>query len=107
MNATFGADVKNLNGTKDVFVSSATFEDASGAANFNTTELNKYNLLVNKAEGSLKQASVFLNEIKEYGQSKFMMNAMFKTFMNRFIRSGIPIKDAQSTSDLFVGFYSL
>ena len=66
MSATFGADVKNLNGTKDVYVSSATFEDASGAANFNTTELNKYNLLVNKAEGSLKQASVFLNEIKEY-----------------------------------------
>ena len=106
MNATFGADVKNLNGTKDVFVSSATFEDASGAANFNTTELNKYNLLVNKAEGSLKQASVFLNEIKEYGQSKFMMNAMFKTFMNRFIRTGIPIKDAQDTANLFVGFYS-
>ena len=106
MSATFGADVKNLNGTKDVYVSSATFEDASGAANFNTTELNKYNLLVNKAEGSLKQASVFLNEIKEYGQSKFMMNAMFKTFMNRFIRSGIPIKDAQDTSNLFVGFYS-
>ncbi len=106
MNAIFGADVKNLNGTKDVFVSSATFEDASGAANFNTTELNKYNLLVNKAEGSLKQASVFLNEIKEYGQSKFMMNAMFKTFMNRFIRSGTPIKDAQDTANLFVGFYS-
>ena len=106
MNATFGADVKNLNGTKDVFVSSATFEDASGAANFNTTELNKYNLLVNKAEGSLKQASVFLNEIKEYGQSKFMMNAMFKTFMNRFIRSGTPIRDAQDTVNLFVGFYS-
>ena len=106
MNATFGADVKNLKGTKDVYVSSATFEDASGAANFNTTELNKYNLLVNKAEGSLKQASVFLNEIKEYGQSKFMMNAMFKTFMNRFIRSGTPIKDAQDTANLFVGFYS-
>ena len=106
MSATFGADVKNLNGTKDVYVSSATFEDASGAANFNTTELNKYNLLVNKAEGSLKQASVFLNEIKEYGQSKFMMNAMFKTFMNRFIRSGTPIKDAQDTANLFVGFYS-
>ena len=106
MNATFGADVKNLNGTKDVYVSSATFEDASGAANLDTTELSKYNSLVNKAEGSLKQASTFLNEIKEFGQSKFMMNIMFKSFMNRFIRAGVPIRDAQSTSDLFVGFYS-
>ena len=106
MNATFGADVKNLKGTKDVYVSSATFEDASGAANLDTTELSKYNSLVNKAEGSLKQASTFLNEIKEFGQSKFMMNVMFKSFMNRFIRTGVPIRDAQSTSDLFVGFYS-
>ena len=106
MNATFGADVKRLNGSKDVYVSSATFEDASGAANLDTTELNKYNLLVNKAEGSLKQASTFLNEIKEYGQSKFMMNAMFKTFMNRFIRTGTKISDAQSTVNLFVGFYA-
>ena len=106
MNATFGADVKNLKGTKDVYVSSATFEDASGAANLDTTELSKYNSLVNKAEGSLKQASTFLNEIKEFGQSKFMMNIMFKSFMNRFIRAGVPIRDAQSTSDLFVGFYS-
>ena len=106
MNATFGVDTKNLNGTKDVYVSSATFEDASGAANLDTTELSKYNSLVNKAEGSLKQASTFLNEIKEFGQSKFMMNVMFKSFMNRFIRSGIPIKDAQDTANLFVGFYS-
>ena len=106
MNATFGVDTKNLNGTKDVYVSSATFEDASGAANLDTTELSKYNSLVNKAEGSLKQASTFLNEIKEFGQSKFMMNVMFKSFMNRFIRAGVPIRDAQSTSDLFVGFYS-
>ena len=106
MNATFGADTKNLNGTKDVYVSSATFEDASGAANLDTTELSKYNSLVNKAEGSLKQASTFLNEIKEFGQSKFMMNIMFKNFMNRFIRAGVPIRDAQSTSDLFFGFYS-
>ena len=106
MNATFGVDTKNLNGTKDVYVSSATFEDASGAANLDTTELSKYNSLVNKAEGSLKQASTFLNEIKEFGQSKFMMNIMFKNFMNRFIRAGVPIRDAQSTSDLFFGFYS-
>ena len=106
MNASFGVDTKSLNGTKDVYVSSATFEDASGAANLDTTELNKFNSLVNRAEGSLKQASTFLNEIKEFGQSKFMMNVMFKSFMNRFIRSGIPIKDAQDTANLFVGFYS-
>ena len=106
MSATFGVDTKSLNGTEDAYVSSATFEDASGAANFDTTELNKYNLLVNKAEGSLKQASTFLNEIKEYGQSKFMMNAMFKTFMNRFIRSGTKISDAQATSNLFIQFYA-
>ena len=106
MSATFGVDTKSLNGTEDAYVSSATFEDASGAANFDTTELNKYNLLVNKAEGSLKQASAFLNEIKEYGQSKFMMNAMFKTFMNRFIRSGTKISDAQATSNLFIQFYA-
>jgi hypothetical protein len=61
MTATFGVDIKGLNKTSDVYAATATFEDASGAATLNAQELQKYTAAVNKAEGSLKQASKFLN----------------------------------------------
>ena len=94
-----------LNNTSDVYAATASFNDVSGSANFTSAELQKYTLMVNKAEGSLKQASSFLNEIKEFGEGRFMLGIMFKTYMNRFIRSGMAITDAQKTSDGFISFY--
>ena len=105
LNATFGVDISNFNQTEDVYAATASFDDVSGAANFSTNEKLQYNLLVNKAEGSLKQASFFLSEVTEYGQGKFMLGMMFKQYMNRFIRSGMSISNAQSTSNGFVEFY--
>jgi len=102
---TFGVDISGLNNTSDVYAATASFNDVSGSANFTSAELQKYTLMVNKAEGSLKQASSFLNEIKEFGEGRFMLGIMFKTYMNRFIRSGMAITDAQKTSDGFISFY--
>ena len=64
-----------------------------------------YKSAVNKAEGSLRQASGFLNEIRDTGEGKFMMNAMFKQYMNTFIRGGLDITNAQQTANGFVQFY--
>ena len=103
MNAAFG--VPDIDSTSDVAVFSSKFTDASSAAKMGQSEMTNYNAAVNKAEGSLRQASGFLNEIKEQGEGRFMMNMLFKQFMNSFIREGIPITNAEKTKDGFINFY--
>ena len=103
MNAVFG--VPDIDSTSDVAVFSSKFTDASNVAKMGQSEITNYNAAVNKAEGSLRQASGFLNEIKEYGEGRFMMNMLFKQYMNSFIRQGIAITNAQSVTDGFINFY--
>ena len=61
MSAGFGVDVSPYQGNKDIAVFSSDFSDASGSANFNMAELRTFKSSINKAEGSLKQASKFLD----------------------------------------------
>ena len=61
MSAGFGVDVSPYQGHNDIAVFSSDFSDASGAANFNMAELRTFKMSINKAEGSLKQASKFLD----------------------------------------------
>jgi hypothetical protein len=103
MSAIFG--VPTINSTDDVAVFSSTFTDASDAAKMNQLESQKYNSAVNKADGSLKQASAFLNLITEQGEGRFMMNMLFKQYMNGLVRQGIEITDAQKTTLGFFQFY--
>ena len=103
MDASFG--VPTLNSNADVTVFSSTFTDASGVAKMSPSEITNYKAAVNKAEGSLRQASGFLNEIRDTGEGRFMMNAMFKQYMNTFIRGGVDITNAQRTANGFVQFY--
>lgn len=101
MAATFGARV---NGSNDVFVASAEFSNASGAANFTMMEKNQYNSLVNRAEGSLKQASVFLNILNT--KDKFSYHALFKQFFNSYIRSGAKFGTVNDTVSSFAAYFS-
>lgn len=106
MNAQFGASVSNLQGNPDVMVFSSDFTDATGVAKMTQTEKRQFDMLVNRAEGSLKQASAFLNILGQYGQSKFMMNVLFKQFFNTYIRQGRPIRNAQDVVQDFKAYYS-
>jgi hypothetical protein len=106
MNAQFGASVSNLQGNADVMVFSSDFTDATGAAKMTEAEKRQYDLLVNRAEGSLKQASAFLNLLGSFGQSKFMMNVLFKQFFNTYIRQGKPIRNVQDVVQDFKVYYS-
>ena len=103
MNAVFGSP--KIDPTTDVAVFSSTFTDASDAAKMGISELQKYTAAVNKAEGSLRQASAFLNLITEQGEGRFMMNMLFKQYMNGLVRQGIEITDAQKTTLGFFQFY--
>ena len=104
MNAVFGSP--KINPTTDVAVFSSTFTDASDVAKMGISELQTYTAAVNKAEGSLRQASAFLNLITEQGEGRFMMNMLFKQYMNGLIRQGIEITDAQKTTNRFFQFYA-
>jgi len=101
MSASFGAKV---GGSADVFVTSAEFDNTSGQANFNPQEKTQYESLVNRAEGSLKQCSRFLDMIS--GTDKFAFNTLFKQFFNTYIRSGSGLGNVNSVSRDFANYYT-
>ena len=108
LTASFGVNITNLKKSNDVYYTTATFNDVDGVARFTDEEKVKYNALVNKAEGSLKQSGGFLNEIKEFGEGRFMMGAMFKAYMNTYYRDVNKVfTNVKEISDGFVQYYSM
>ena len=106
LNAQFGADVSKLQDDPDVMVFSSDFKDVTGSANMTPPEKQQFDMLVRRAEGSLKQASAFLDVLGGYGVSKFQMNKLFKQFFNTYIRQGKPIVNAQSVTQDFTRYYN-
>ena len=104
MTASFGGI--NIQGNANVFVTSSDFKNASGEANMTPTEKTTYMNLVNKTEGSLKQASRFLDLMKENNMNKFTLNLMFKTFFNRYVREGRSLIGARNTARDFAQYFS-
>ena len=104
MTASFG-DI-NIQGNTNVFVTSSDFKNASGEANMTSAERTTYTNLVNKTEGSLKQASRFLDMMKTNNMNKFTLNIMFKTFFNRYVREGKSLVGARNTARDFAQYFS-
>ena len=104
MTASFGGI--NIQGSSDVFVTSSDFKNASGEANMSPAEKTTYMNLVNKTEGSLKQASRFLDMMKENNMNKFTLSLMFKTFFNRYVREGKSLIGARNTARDFAQYFS-
>ena len=104
MTAGFGVDVSPYQGHSDVAVFSSDFTDTSGSANFTTAELTKFKSTVNMAEGSLRQASKFLDVMK--GTDKFAFNTVFKTFFNTYIRRGTAIPSTNKVLTDFAAYYN-
>ena len=106
LNAQFGADVSQLQGDPDVMVFSSDFKDATGAASMTASEKMQLDRLINRAEGSLKQASAFLDVLGGYGQGKFMMDKLFKQYFNTYIRRGQRITDTTRVVNDFKVYYA-
>jgi hypothetical protein len=104
MSASFGGIT--VQGNNDVFVTSSDFKNASGEANMTQAEKTTYMNLVNKTEGSLKQASRFLDMMKTNNMNKFTLNIMFKTFFNSYIRQGKTLIGARNTARDFAQYFS-
>ncbi len=106
MTASFGANISNLSKTPDVYVASASFSDATGIANFTEPEYRKYISAVNQAEGSLKQASKFLDVLTSTGESKFVMSKIFKMYFNTYIKNGKRLPNVKEVTTQFSNYYS-
>ena len=104
MSAGFGVDVSPYQGNSDIAVFSSDFVDASGSANFTTSELQKFKSSVNQAEGSLRQASKFLDAMK--GTDRFAFNTVFKQFFNTYIRGGRSIPSTNKVVSDFAMYYT-
>ena len=104
MSASFGNI--GVQGNTNVFVTSSDFKNASGKANMTATEKTVYTNLVNKTEGSLKQASRFLDLMKVNDMNKFTLNIMFKTFFNTYVRQGRSLIGARNTARDFAQYFS-
>jgi len=105
MSASFGVDVDKLAKDSSVAVFSSTFKDVSGAANFSPEQYRNYTAAVNRAEGSLRQASAFLDVLRETGTSKFMMATLFKQYFNTYIKSGEGVRNTRDVARNFAGYY--
>jgi hypothetical protein len=103
MTAEFGGI--NIPSDNDVFVTSSEFSDASGEANMTATEKAKYIALVNRAEGSLRQSSKFLDLMKG-DDGRFSLNNMFKTFFNAYVREGKKAVGVRNTVIDFANYFS-
>lgn len=105
MSATFGVDIDNLTPSSNVYVATASFTDATGSASFTTEQLRLYTAAVNRAEGSLRQASTFLNILSSTGSSKFLMTTLFKQYFNTYIKSGQGLTNSRDVARNFAGYY--
>jgi hypothetical protein len=105
MSASFGVDIDELTKDSSVAVFSSTFRDVSGSANLTPDQYRNYVAAVNRAEGSLRQASKFLDVLRETGASKFMMAILFKQYFNTFIKSGEGVRNTRDVARNFAGYY--
>ena len=103
LSATFGVKTPASSATVHVF--SSNFTDATGASQFTAAEKTAYNAAVNRASGSLKQASAFLDILKDTGQGKFMLAVMFKQFFNSYIRGGKNLTNTKAVTANFANYY--
>ena len=92
---------------ENIFIANANFADEAGVTKFNVQQSAKFTALINRATGSLKRSSEFLNIIHDYGESKFIMAILFKRFFNDRIRKGKGIVDTKRVASDFAQFYSL
>ena len=103
MTAEFGGI--NVAGSTDVFVTTSDFSNASGEASMTNVEKGKYNALINKAEGSLRQSSKFLDLMKK-DDGRFSLPNIFKVFFNAYVREGKSMVGVRSTVIDFVNYFT-
>ena len=104
LSAKFGANVKRLNNTKNVWSTDATFKDTSGKATFTQAEAKKFQNVLNMAKGSLTKATPYLRIINQ-NRNDLSVSTQLKIFLNTYIRGGEQIRDTKNVLARFDKYY--
>ena len=103
MSASFGVDVKPMQGVDSVAVFSSEFTNVNGMANLTPAELSKINLTISSAKRNLSAGRKFLSTInKETGS--FAYNSLFKMYFNQVIRSGSIPSNSRAMAQGYISF---
>ena len=87
MQSSFSISDNDFTKTEDVWVEKAEFKDIGGMCKFSTAERQQYDRAINRASGSLRQASTTLNAIQS-GKKTLQIDTEFKKFFNSYVREG-------------------
>ena len=98
----FRFDETSLKKVPEVFVFSSSIRNVIP---FNNLELSHYGSAIRRAEGSLKQASEFLDLIQNEGESKYVMATLFKQFFNSYVRERKILVNIKDVSNNFAQYY--
>ena len=104
LKAKYGANVKKLRKTKNVWATDATFRDTSGNATFTKKEAMQFRKVIRMAEGSLKKATPYLEMMKKE-KDKEAPPALLKIFLNSYIRGGEKIENTKKVTAFFLKWY--
>ena len=105
LSAKFGANTNQLNSTKAVWSTDATFRDTSGNITFTVAEAKRFKNLLNMANGSLKKATPYL-KIMNRDRNDLSVSTQLKIFLNTYIRGGEKIRDTKNVLIRFEKYYN-
>ena len=103
LKAGFGANVRNLKKSKNVFFDDATYKRADGAS-FSPAEEKAFDNIIRMAEGSAYKAGAFIDKIKK-DQGPLSLGVQMKTFFNTYIRQGTAITNTKKLANNFEVFF--
>jgi len=103
LKASFGS-LKGFPKLSSVFVTDATYKDASGSATFNNTEMTQFDNIIAMAEGSLSKAEPLLNQFNT--SDSLAVGYKLKSFFNFYIRNSQgDMAKVKELIDMFRSYY--
>ncbi len=103
LRASFGASVRNLKKSRNVFFDDATYKRADGAA-FSPDEEKAFDNVIRMAEGSAYKAGAFVDKIKK-DKGPLSLGVQLKTFFNTYIRQGTKIGNTSKLVNNFEVYF--
>ena len=101
MTASFDVQESDFTTKPGVWIQRSTFEDIGGVASMTTSERQKFDAAVRRAEGSLKQTRGLLDKIQS-GKKTLQIDTEFKKFFNNYVKEG---RDIPSVDRAYADFF--
>lgn len=105
MSASFDVKEKDFKTGGEVWAERATFQDIGGVASFAMDEKIRYDAMVRKARGSLKQCKGILDEIQT-GKRALQIDTEFLKFFNNYVKQGVRIPSVDKAYTDFMAWVS-